>query len=192
MQPRSYGKWSQEETQKIIQMTRSYKGNVINWRTISENIKGRTSQQCKSFYNSRIRHIEVNLEARTPAELSTNAICNLLNNNVSKSFDVIKKIYYDQILMEVIINSQMIISGNTKFKYNVKILQTIRQVIIQYNQLKQSWIDQIETIGIAEFQQMTIQQHEFIHLQKLLDNSQTSELYCKITELLEQRINDFI
>ncbi|CAL6066248.1 Hypothetical_protein [Hexamita inflata] len=153
--------------------------------------KGRTSQQCKSFYNSRIRHIEVNLEACTPTELATNAICNLLNN-VSKSFDVIQKIYYDQIFMEVIINSQMIICGNTKFKYNVKILQTIRQVIIQYNQFKQSWIDQIETIGIAEFQQMTIQQHEFVHLQKLLDNAQTAELYCKITELLENRINDFI
>ncbi|CAL6025108.1 SANT/Myb_domain [Hexamita inflata] len=186
MQSRQYGKWSEEETIKMIYLTRSYKGNVINWKTIAENINGRTHQQCKSYYNSKIKRIEVNLEAQSPLDLAAMTILDLLNNNVSKSFDSLKRIYYDQIFVEVIINSKMIMQDYLQFKFNIKILKTIRQVFVLYNQNKQVWIDQLSKRGFAEYQEQKFQQHEFEHLQTLIDNEQTTKLCCKITELLQK------
>ncbi|CAL6030597.1 SANT/Myb_domain [Hexamita inflata] len=186
MQSRQYGKWSEEETNKMIHLTRSYKGNVINWKAIAENINGRTHQQCKSYYNSKIRRIEVNLDALTPLDLAAMTIRDLLNNNVSKSFDTMKRMYYDQIFVEVIINSKMVMQDCLQFKFNVKMLKTIRQVYILYNQNKQVWVDQINTCGFAEFQEQSFQQYEFEHLQTLIDNDQTAKLCCKITELLQK------
>ncbi|CAL5980799.1 SANT/Myb_domain [Hexamita inflata] len=186
MQSRAYGKWSEEETGKMIQLTRSFKGNVINWRVIAQNIKGRTPQQCKSFYNSKIRSIEVNLQKYSPEDLAIITVQNLLDSNIIQSLDGIKRIFYDQILMEVIMNAKMIMQNSKQFKYNARILQTIRYVIILYNQHKKVWIDQISTSGFTEFMKTNIYANEFVHLQTLLDNSQITQLYYKITELLQQ------
>ncbi|CAL6030555.1 Hypothetical_protein [Hexamita inflata] len=87
--------------------------------------------------------------------------------------------------MEIIMNAKMIMQNNCTFKYNVKILQTIKNVIILYKQQKQDLIDQIKTQGFAMYQQIIIQPNEFQHLQTLLDNPHTSELYCKIIQLLK-------
>ncbi|CAL5987751.1 SANT/Myb_domain [Hexamita inflata] len=180
---RPYNQWNEQETQKIIQLTRQYKENIINWRNIAANMNGRTPQQCKSYFNSKIRYIELRLE--TPVTLAKMAIMNLLNDRSQKQFCAVKRIYYDQILMEIIMNAKMIMQNNSTFQYNVRILQTIKNVIILFKQQKWDWIDQIKTQGFATYQQIIIQPNEFQHLQILLDNAHTSELYSQIIQLLK-------
>ncbi|CAL6015546.1 Myb-like_DNA-binding domain-containing protein [Hexamita inflata] len=59
-QNHKYATWSDAEIRKLIDATNIHKDKTIDWIGVASHFPGRTSQQCKSFYNNRVKPLETN------------------------------------------------------------------------------------------------------------------------------------
>ncbi|CAL5980797.1 SANT/Myb_domain [Hexamita inflata] len=186
---REYKQWSEAEISQIISICRSYKERVLNWNKISSAMGGRSPQQCKSFYNNKIKPIEKRMYQLSSDSVSLAAIAlkNLLCVKSYDKFDHIKQIYCDHIQIDVLLNVQMVMMDNKQFNYNMDLIKTVAQVLHQYLQHKDNLARQIEETNMAIFESMVISKEQYQHLSKLMNSISCETLYQKLLQLLKQK-----
>ncbi|CAL6020189.1 Myb-like_DNA-binding domain-containing protein [Hexamita inflata] len=186
---KQYRKWSDEEILKIFYLSKQCKAKVINWDKVSSHLEGRTAQQCKSFYNNRIREYELeNLIKQTNIhELGVKGVEYLLLST-NKQEDPVRQIFFDNLTTEIIMNIQMALTGNQMFRYDNNILKLVREIISVYNQNKIKMKNQINQQGFAKYETHTVSKDQFEQLIKMMDNFDCDNLFLKISCIISQSI----
>ncbi|CAL6042641.1 Myb-like_DNA-binding domain-containing protein [Hexamita inflata] len=134
-QTKQYAKWNKDETQKMIQLTSQFKNTQINWNSVSTHFENRTVQQCKSFYNNKIRifsfqsllsqnqnienlakkavvyivSVKRNIELISPKHLCIAHIVAIIKEHIAKAFN-----------------------GDSLFQFDLNILKLIQSIILVY------------------------------------------------------------
>ncbi|CAL6048329.1 SANT/Myb_domain [Hexamita inflata] len=182
---RSYKKWSEEDISKLISLCRSYKNKVINWAKIAGCIEGRSAQQCKSYYNSQIHQLERKLYnmAEKPAQFAERVLLKLACGHMEQ-VNSIKQIYFDNLMLDIVINIKMVMSDSKTFEFNKELLRTMMHTILLYQQQCECIANQADQSKIL-LQSTYVSKEQFKHLNKLMESINYKELYVKLVKHLK-------
>ncbi|CAL5985746.1 Myb-like_DNA-binding domain-containing protein [Hexamita inflata] len=185
-----YRQWSEQEINQIIYHSKQFNNSSIDWTIISSHIKGRTNQQCKSFYNNRIRkfQFETDFDRNTLHDLADGSILYLLkcNNNEDK----VQQTLIDNYMFDIFSLIHVVQENKLNFvtDKDLNILKLIREIIIVYNQHKQQWIKQIKFQGVTDFKQQLVQPQQLRQLISLMDGLNCDNLFLQISGIISEQI----
>ncbi|CAL5999000.1 Myb-like_DNA-binding domain-containing protein [Hexamita inflata] len=159
-----YRKWTSEETSKIITLVNQYNGCVIHWDKIASQFIGRTPQQCKSYYNDKIKKHSLSkliLKYNGIENVAQRAIQYLLSANVkeenmAKQFCILDLF---NLIQEHVRSAQ---ENNSNYEFNVNVLKFIQSVIQIY---KYSLMEHIQSSQAHSIDQL----NQFINFMNSFD-----------------------
>ncbi|CAL6090159.1 Myb-like_DNA-binding domain-containing protein [Hexamita inflata] len=185
-----YRQWSEQEINQIIYHSKQFNDQAIDWTIISSHIKGRTNQQCKSFYNNRIRkfQFETDFQRNKIQDLADSSILYLLtfNNNEDK----VQQTLIDNYMFDIFSLIQVVNQNKLNFvnEKDLNILKLIREIIIVYNQHKSQWIKQIKLMGVTDFKQQLVQPQQLRLLISFMDGLNCDNLFLQISGIISEQI----
>ncbi|CAL6045721.1 Myb-like_DNA-binding domain-containing protein [Hexamita inflata] len=185
-----YRQWSEQEINQIIYHSKQFNDQSIDWTIISSHIKGRTNQQCKSFYNNRIRkfQFETDFQRNKIQDLADSSILYLLtfNNNEDK----VQQTLIDNYMFDIFSLIQVVNQNKLNFvnEKDLNILKLIREIIIVYNQHKSQWIKQIKLMGVTDFKQQLVQPQQLRLLISFMDGLNCDNLFLQISGIISEQI----
>ncbi|CAL6076073.1 Myb-like_DNA-binding domain-containing protein [Hexamita inflata] len=126
-QNHKYATWSDTEIRKLIDATNIHKDKTIDWIGVASHFPGRTSQQCKSFYNNRVK----------PLETKTDSMVNdfylfMISTQMQKPrtpSQNVKKLFCECGTADMFIYIVNLLGDNLEFKFNYQFMGAIVEVI---------------------------------------------------------------
>ncbi|CAL6076071.1 Myb-like_DNA-binding domain-containing protein [Hexamita inflata] len=145
--------WSNAEIQKLIDASNVHKNKTIDWIGVASHFPNRTPQQCKSFYNNRIRTIEVKTD-RNIYDYYLFMIS--IQMQKPKTYQQnLKKLICDCRIADMYILIANLIVENRNFMYNQKFMGIMLQIIEIHSLLN-------ENLTVAFSYQKFIEYGEYI------------------------------
>ncbi|CAL6108201.1 SANT/Myb_domain [Hexamita inflata] len=186
MHSTQYNKWTAEETRYIISAAREYKTSKIDWIAIQALVPHRTVQQCKSFYNNTVKEYDIYylLKHHGLRLVAQKALGYLLTDNLNSCQDARKKAYFNNLQADVLISVFQVLAGNTSFKYNVELLQLVREVIIVYKQEVGLMAEELQLGSSATFQNQSVQKQQLEQLDSLMNSINCDDLFLKLSAVI--------
>ncbi|CAL6014902.1 Myb-like_DNA-binding domain-containing protein [Hexamita inflata] len=174
-----YRKWTSEEISKIITQVNQYNGCVINWDKIASQFIGRTAQQCKSYYNDKIKKHSLSkliqkyngIENVAQRAIQFLLSANVKEENMAKQFCILNLF---NLIQEHVRNAQ---ENNSNYEFNVNVLKLIQSVIQIY---KQDFVDQVHSSQALLIDQL----NQFINFMNSFDYD---ELLLTINEFIAMK-----
>ncbi|CAL6094018.1 Myb-like_DNA-binding domain-containing protein [Hexamita inflata] len=129
-----YVSWSDAEIRKLIDASNLHKDGVINWAGVASHFHNRSPQQCKSFYNNRIRALEVKTD-KTANDYYLFMISTQMQKPETPQQNV-KKLFCECGTADMYIHIANLLADNPEFQYNPKFLGVMKEVIEVHGQLR--------------------------------------------------------
>ncbi|CAL6035081.1 Myb-like_DNA-binding domain-containing protein [Hexamita inflata] len=125
-----YATWSDAEIRKLIDATNIHKDKTIDWIGVASHFPGRTPQQCKSFYNNRVK----------PLKMKTNSMVNdyylfMISTQMQKPrtpTQNAKKLFCECGTADMFIYIVNLLADNIEFKFNAQFMGVIVEIIEIY------------------------------------------------------------
>ncbi|CAL6035077.1 Myb-like_DNA-binding domain-containing protein [Hexamita inflata] len=120
-----YNSWSDAEIHKLIDASNIHKNVVINWDEVASHFPNRTTQQCKSFYNNRIKPLENTTDVY-------NYYLFMISTQMQKPRthqQNVKKLFCECGTADMYIHIANLLVDNSEFRFNYKFLSIMKQII---------------------------------------------------------------
>ncbi|CAL5998958.1 SANT/Myb_domain [Hexamita inflata] len=167
--------WTIDEITLMIELTNQYNGSVIRWNKISQQFKTRSSQQCKSYFNNRMKQFTLQkvIQEKNIGAQALYYLVSEKDNNISKHICLLSIFNQCQTHIQNI---------DKKFFFDLNILKLIRSVILAY-------IDNnIDTFAFKNksilLSENILNPDQIIQIVNFMNSFDYSELLKKITKLI--------
>ncbi|CAL6077446.1 SANT/Myb_domain [Hexamita inflata] len=187
----NYNPWSSTELQYIVNATREYRDKKINWKQIQQQLKHRTIQQCKSFYNNHVKQYEFSYirENFNDAQiahmmlsyLAIGKLEDIIDPNNSKFETRYQKSWLQADFLIIIYQLQ---TNNKQFPYDAKLLNLLKEMIVFYNQIKPQIEKQLVQYGFGILGRHKINANQMNSLVSFMQSIDSDNLLEKINNAL--------
>ncbi|CAL6014956.1 Myb-like_DNA-binding domain-containing protein [Hexamita inflata] len=165
--------WTIDEITLMIELTNQYTGLQISWNRISQHFKTRSSQQCKSYFNNRMKQFTLQKLILDKNIGAQSLLVSEKDNNITKHICLLSIFNQCQTHIQNI---------DKKFFFDLNILKLIRSVILAYIENNiDTFAFKNKTILLSE---NTLNPDQIIQIANFMNSFDYNELLKKITKLI--------
>ncbi|CAL6017258.1 Myb-like_DNA-binding domain-containing protein [Hexamita inflata] len=185
-QTKQYAKWNKDDTQKMIQLTSQYKNTQINWNSVSTYFENRTVQQCKSFYNNKIRAFSFQSllsQNQNIENLAKKAVVYIVSAKRNIELISPKHLCIAHIVAVIKEHIAKAFEGDSLFQFDLNIIKLIQSIIIIYKTNINTFIKRVSQFGCAKFEDSVLTADQVAQLVNFMDSFDHNAL-LEIVEVL--------
>ncbi|CAL6037032.1 Myb-like_DNA-binding domain-containing protein [Hexamita inflata] len=172
-----YKAWMDEDIRLLLNVTEKYSNSTIDWIKVAENFKNRTPQQCKSFFNNKMKKFVFNMVDGVPQpDYNLIQYCYAFYITRYKPENEMvdercKRIMAEACYEDILPTMALIVKNDLNYKYNKKLLVGTKEFLI-YHKSQVAYIDELFT------------KSEIISIQNISIRKKQWETFCMYINIL--------
>ncbi|CAL6009924.1 Myb-like_DNA-binding domain-containing protein [Hexamita inflata] len=186
-----YTLWTDDDIHKLTNLVDQYTVDKINWQRIALHFPTRTLQQCKSFYNNKIKQFVFELKDGVPLpnhDFVHYCYVYYITKYKSKDEDLndrVKRIVAES-CWEDIFPTMTFLLKNVDFKYNKKLLRGTKEFILYHKAQEEKINDLFKRSKRIKIMNIPVTIEEWEAFKKFMEEGQPDLIVSHVDQKLEE------